>query len=206
MAPDGVPSTVFLDRDGTLNRKAPDGEYVTSPDDLVLLPGAARAVRRLNDAGVRVVLVTNQRGVARGLMSADDYRAVHGRLCAQLAAAGAHLDAAYACFHEQASCACRKPQPGLLLRAAAEDPAIRLEESALVGDSCSDIEAGRAAGVLTVLLAEATSGAARPCRPDAVAPDLAAAVTLLLTGRRAGGQAGSGKKNSSYCRVTTSRP
>ncbi|HEV7657199.1 MAG TPA: HAD-IIIA family hydrolase [Mycobacteriales bacterium] len=169
--------TAFLDRDGTLNVKAPEGSYVTSPDAVVLLPGAGSAVRRLNEAGVRVVLVTNQRGLARGLLTPAGYAAVADRLRALLAADGARLDASYMCPHE-AGCDCRKPRPGLLLRAMADDPGISPGGAVLVGDAESDVAAGIAAGVRTVRLGPpGTATAAGLLRAD-----LAGAVDELLAG------------------------
>ncbi|MDT4894518.1 MAG: D-glycero-D-manno-heptose 1,7-bisphosphate phosphatase, partial [Pseudonocardiales bacterium] len=109
--------TVFLDRDGTINVKAAEGEYVTDPNAVELLPGAAAAIRRLNESGRMVVVVSNQRGVARGVFSRVQLDAVTGRLVRLLAAEGAHVDAFYYCTHGQGECDCRKPLPGLLLRA-----------------------------------------------------------------------------------------
>ena len=172
-----VLDAVFLDRDGTLNVKALEG-YVTRPDDLVLLPGAAAAVRRLNERGVPVLLVTNQRCIARGLLSDAGYAAVAARLRRLLAAAGARLDSEYVCPHDAGHCDCRKPLPGLLRRAVLDRPGLDLRRCALVGDTESDVAAGRAVGAATIRLAPmGTSSAA-----DATAPDLAAAVGLLLTG------------------------
>src|ERR1022692_2999519 len=108
---------VFLDRDGTLNVKPPDGEYIERPEALELLPGAADAVRMLNRAGLWAGVVTNQRGVALGRMSAEDLDAVHERFRYLLRLEGAFVDAIYACPHQIGTCACRKPHPGLLLRA-----------------------------------------------------------------------------------------
>lgn len=169
-------STVFLDRDGTLNVKAPEGSYVASPADLVLLPGAADAVRRLNQAGVFVVLVTNQRGIARGLVSLDAYTGVMERLTRELAAAGAHLDAVYMCPHEKDTCDCRKPAPGLLLRAARAHPGIDLSDAVTVGDAESDIAAGQAAGTRTIRLATPPVASSA----DHVVPDLGTAVSVIL--------------------------
>lgn len=168
-------STVFLDRDGTLNVKAPEGAYVARPQDLVLLPGAAAAVARLNRAGMRTVLVTNQRWLARAGADPAHYAATHARLVELLAAAGAHLDAAYHCPHERGTCDCRKPRPGLLHRAA-RDLDLDLTSAVLVGDADSDVAAGRAAGVRTVLL---RSPVPVETDADAVAADLGAAVDLL---------------------------
>ncbi len=177
-------TTAFLDRDGTINRKAAEGEYVGSPDLMELLPGAAYAVRRLNLAGVLVVIVTNQRGVATGSMTIDDVNAVNGRLVDLLAASGAHVDAVYVCPHGEGDCGCRKPLPGLLHLAASDHPTIELSRSVLIGDSESDIGAGVAAGVATIRIAASTE----PTAADATVRDLAEAVDVALSdGRRSRG-------------------
>lgn len=168
------PAVVFLDRDGTLNQKAPDGGYVRRAGDLQLLPGAGTAVRRLNEAGVRVLVVTNQRGVARGLMTEPDLDLVHARLEGLLRGYGAHLDGVYTCLHAESTCACRKPLPGLLLRAARERD-LDLSQAVMVGDADSDVAAGQAAGVATIRLADRTDP-----RADATVGTLADAVDLLL--------------------------
>jgi D-glycero-D-manno-heptose 1,7-bisphosphate phosphatase len=167
-------ATVFLDRDGVLNRKPAEGEYVTQAGDLELLPGAARACALLRAAGARLVVVTNQRGVALGRMGPGDLEAVHGRLGELLAAEGGALDAIYACPHERGVCDCRKPAPGLFLRAAADDPAIDLGRAAMVGDSPVDVEAAHRLGLPVVLVAAEGSDA------EHVAPSLEAAVPWLL--------------------------
>lgn len=169
-------TTAFLDRDGTLNVKAAEGAYVTAPEEMRLLPGAGQAVRRLNDAGVFVVLVTNQRGIARGLFTEADYAAVTERLVEQLAEEGAVLDAIYVCPHENDACDCRKPAPGMLLQAAREHPAVDLAGAVMVGDSEADVTAGAAAGAATIRIAaaEVATGA------DAVVPDLDDAVSWIL--------------------------
>jgi D-glycero-D-manno-heptose 1,7-bisphosphate phosphatase len=163
----------LLDRDGTLNRKAPDGEYVTDPGALELLPGAAHAVRRLNDAGVAVAVVTNQRAIALGRLTPDELDVIHERLRTELSRSGGRVDAVYHCPHEAGTCACRKPEPGLLLRAA-RDFGARPDEAVMIGDASSDVEAGRRFGALTVQLTDGPSGA------DLAAPDLAAAVSEVL--------------------------
>ncbi len=169
-----VPRSVFLDRDGTLNVPAAVGEYVTDPEDLVLLPGAAGAVRRLNEAGIWVGVVTNQRGVSLGRMPAEALEAIHVRLRTLLAQAGARLDGIWACPHGLQACDCRKPQPGLLIQARREFPEIDFACSAIIGDSYADVEAGQALGLLTVLLG------AHGAQADLVVPDLPAAVEALL--------------------------
>jgi D-glycero-D-manno-heptose 1,7-bisphosphate phosphatase len=171
-------STVFLDRDGTINVKPAEGEYVTSPAELVLLPAAGRAVARLNAAGLRTVLVTNQRWLSGPAGSPVRYAAIHARLGELLAAQGARLDAAYHCPHPAGACDCRKPAPGMLLRAAREHR-IELEKAVIIGDSDSDLLAGRAAGTRTILLAPGPAQLAA-ANADAVAGDLPAAVRLIL--------------------------
>ncbi|MEE6179230.1 D-glycero-alpha-D-manno-heptose-1,7-bisphosphate 7-phosphatase [Mycobacterium sp. 050134] len=170
--------TVFLDRDGTVNVKAPDGEYITSPADLVLLPGAARAIAALNQRGVRTVLVTNQRWLSRPSADLARFAAVHARLQELLAAEGARLDAAYHCPHAAGTCDCRKPLAGMLTRAAREH-GLDLAEAVMIGDSDSDMLAGKAAGTATVLVG---TGGRDAGGADAVAEDLAAAVRLILGG------------------------
>ncbi|TWE12640.1 D-glycero-alpha-D-manno-heptose-1,7-bisphosphate 7-phosphatase [Rudaeicoccus suwonensis] len=149
---------VFLDRDGTLNVHRPG--YVADPARLVLLPGAARAVARLNAAGCRVVLVTNQRGIATGRLTRAGLLLVHRTLVAQLAAQGAHLDALQVCPHDVGTCTCRKPAPGLfetaLRRATWASPA----RCAMVGDQPSDILPAAELGMTTVLLGEGTASLA----------------------------------------------
>ena len=176
------PATVFLDRDGTINVKAPEGAYITRPDELALLPGAADAVRRLNDAGIEVVVVTNQRGIARGIMSEADYDAVTEALAGQLATHGASWRAVLHCPHDHGCCDCRKPAPGLIDRARAELPGLDGDGAVLIGDSESDVEAGRRAGLRTVLLADPSDDKGRSSIADHVTPTLADAVDWLLTG------------------------
>jgi len=170
--------TVFLDRDGTLNVPAAPGEYIREPERLALLPGAGAAVRRLNEAGLRLVLVTNQRWMSQ--LGADPvlFTATQARLAALLASEGARLDAAYHCPHALRSCRCRKPAPGMLLRAATE---LRLDlaRSIIVGDARSDLQAGRAAGAGTVWISD--DGAHSPLA-DAVCRDLTAVAHRLLDG------------------------
>ncbi|OBA57558.1 histidinol phosphate phosphatase [Mycobacterium sp. 1100029.7] len=165
--------TVFLDRDGTINVKAADGAYIRSPAELVLLPDAAQAVAALNAAGLRTVLVTNQRWLSEPSTDPAHFAAIQQRLRDLLAAHGAHLDAEYHCPHAADSCDCRKPLAGMLVRAAREH-GFELTESVMIGDSDADVAAGRAAGAVTVLLRVGGGDA------DYVVDDLAAAVRLIL--------------------------
>jgi D-glycero-D-manno-heptose 1,7-bisphosphate phosphatase len=163
-----LPRLVLLDRDGTINAKAPDGEYVEAPEALELLPGAAAAVARLNRAKVPVAVVTNQRGVALGRMSIDDLNRVHAAMAAGLAAQGAHVDGLYVCPHATGTCTCRKPEPDMLLDAL-RDFGVAAEDAVMIGDSDSDVEAGIRAGTATIRL-----------DPGGETPDLAAFVDRLL--------------------------
>lgn len=142
--------TVFLDRDGVLNRKAPNGDYVKAWEEFAWLPGVREAVRLLNVAGILVVVVTNQRGVAKGLMSANDVNRIHRRMQDELRQMGAHLDAIYFCPHEVGQCRCRKPEIGLFLQAQSELSGIEFSRSFIVGDSLADIEAARRIGAIPV--------------------------------------------------------
>ena len=141
----------FLDRDGTL---IVDEHYLADPARVRLRPGAARAVARLNAAGLPVVVVTNQSGIARGLLTEDDYARVHARLVALLAADGARVDATYHCPHHPdygAACACRKPGLALFQQAASEH-ALDLARSAYVGDKLRDVLPAARTGGLGVLV------------------------------------------------------
>jgi len=149
-------AAVFLDRDGTINREV---NYLADPADLELLPGAAEALRRLKDAGYLLCVVTNQSGVARGLLDEDRLAEVHVRLRELLSAEGVQLDWIGYCPHHptegrtgyRANCSCRKPRPGMLLEAAARLN-IDLDRSWCVGDSMRDLKAGERVGVMGLLV------------------------------------------------------
>jgi D-glycero-D-manno-heptose 1,7-bisphosphate phosphatase len=139
-------TTIFIDRDGVLNEKPPEHTYVTTWDDFRFIPGAIEAVRSMNSARLRVIAITNQRGVARGIMTIEDLDHLHRRMNDELLAAGAHLDAIYYCPHADNSCDCRKPKVGLFLQAQSDFPDIAFPETYVVGDSDRDMEAGRRLG------------------------------------------------------------
>jgi D-glycero-D-manno-heptose 1,7-bisphosphate phosphatase len=146
----------FLDRDGVINRKAPGNGYITTWEDMEILPGVPASIAKLNEAGFRVIVVSNQRCVAKGLITTANLESLHDRMKLYLAESNARIDAIYYCPHENfPACRCRKPQPGMLLKAA-RDHDIDLASSWMIGDSAADIEAGKRAGCQTVLL---TSGA-----------------------------------------------
>ncbi len=143
---------VFLDRDGVINRKAPEGQYVTRWEQMEFLPAVPEAVRLFNQAGLFVVVVSNQRCVAKGLITTAELESMHLRMQREFEVADATLDAIYYCPHEnEPACGCRKPQPGLLLEAAREHQ-IDLAESWMIGDSQRDVGAGKNAGCRTVLV------------------------------------------------------
>jgi D-glycero-D-manno-heptose 1,7-bisphosphate phosphatase len=187
-------AAVFIDRDGTLTEEV---GYVNHPRRLRLLPRSGQAVRRLNEASIAAVVVTNQAGIARGYFSEDVLSAVNASLVAQLKDEGAHLDGIYVCPHHptegeppyRMACDCRKPSPGLLLRAASE-LGLDLRGSTLVGDKPSDLVAAGAVGARAVLVLTGYGLGeweyrrdTFPLKPDHVAPDLLDAVEWVIEGR-----------------------
>jgi D-glycero-D-manno-heptose 1,7-bisphosphate phosphatase len=181
---------VFLDRDGTVIEEI---EYLASPRQVRLIAGAADAIGRLNALGIPVVVVTNQAGVARGYFPESRVAEVHAHLDRLLAERSAHIDRYYVCPHHpqegkapyRRECDCRKPRPGMLLRAAA-DLGLDLSASCLIGDKLSDLEAGASAGCQTILvrtgygaLHEGMAVAQNPCLL-VVADSLAEAVDAWL--------------------------
>ncbi|MEK6718782.1 MAG: HAD-IIIA family hydrolase [candidate division NC10 bacterium] len=146
------PRAVILDRDGVLNRKPPKAEYVRSWAEFEWLPGAIEGVRLLKAAGYKVIIITNQAGIGRGVMTEADLLAIHSRMQAELSAASAAVDAIYYCPHAwDANCACRKPRPGLFFQTQREHH-LDLTKTVFVGDDERDLEAGAAAGCPTFLV------------------------------------------------------
>lgn len=125
---------------------------MTSWSEFRLLPGVPDAIRKLNEAGLRVLVVSNQRGIALGLYTAETVLAIHAEFQKVLALHGARVHGCYFCPHDKAQCNCRKPLPGLFEQAVKDFPDIRPESSAMLGDSLSDIEFGRKLGMLTIFL------------------------------------------------------
>lgn len=166
-------SAVFLDRDGVINRKAPDGEYITSWSEFEFLPGALEGLRDLTRFDGRIVVVTNQRGVALGRMSEQDLMDIHRRMAEAVAEAGGRLDAVYYCPHD-GGCGCRKPDVGMFQQAA-DELGLTLGQSTMVGDSCSDMLAAERVGARCIFI-----GPRNAVPADHVAADLAAAVPWIL--------------------------
>lgn len=149
-----LPTTVFLDRDGVINRKMPEGSYVERWEQFEFLPGAIEALEMLAGARTRAVVVTNQRGVALGRMTLAAVDEVHQRMQAALAVGHAQCAAVLVCPHEEGECDCRKPRVGLFRQARALIPEIDMSRSAVVGDSASDLLAAAALGCPFYLVAE----------------------------------------------------
>jgi D-glycero-D-manno-heptose 1,7-bisphosphate phosphatase len=175
---------VFIDRDGTINEER---EYLYRTDDFAFIPGAPQAIRRLNEAGYLVIIVTNQSGVARGYYTEEDVHLLHRHVAAQLEQSGARVDAWYYCPHHPSGrgsyalpCRCRKPLPGMLLEAAGRFD-IDLEASVMIGDKLVDVQAGRAAGCRPILVRTGYGAEEEHSCPDEIEvfDDLAAAVDSL---------------------------
>jgi D-glycero-D-manno-heptose 1,7-bisphosphate phosphatase len=176
-------AAVFVDRDDTL---MVDVKYCADPALVKLIPGAAEGLRALRQAGYRVVVVTNQSGIGRGFFNAETLDRVNNRLRDELRQQGADYDALYYCPHApEEDCLCRKPKPGLLLKAASELN-IDLASSYTLGDRDLDIGAGKAAGTKTILVSitDRPDGTASDPLPDFVASNLADAANFILSRTR----------------------
>ena len=168
---------VFLDRDGVLNRRSSVKRYVTTPQELELLPGAREGLSLLSAHGYGIVIVTNQQGVARGQLSSEALAAVHDELRRQVSGAATFLDILVCPHSEFEGCPCRKPRPGMLLEAARRH-AIPLARTFFVGDNPTDVAAGHAAGTRTIYVGEPEALAGQT--PDFLAGDLIAAARIIL--------------------------
>jgi histidinol-phosphate phosphatase family protein len=177
------PQAVFLDRDGTVME---DAHYISTPDQVRLLPGAAAAVRRINEAGIPVIVVTNQSGIGRGIFGLEDYEAVRTHFESLLRAEGAHIDASYFCPHAPTvspECGCRKPGTKMFEDATRDfelDPA----RAAFVGDRWRDVVASKKLGGRGIMVESAmtTSEDRRLAKQDGIetAPTIVEAVNMLL--------------------------
>jgi histidinol-phosphate phosphatase family protein len=175
---------VFLDRDGVLIENQP--EYVRLWTQVQFLPGSIRAVQQLNASCYAIVLVTNQSAVGRGIISLEEAMRINQRVVDEVAVRGGRIDATYMCPHNPSEgCQCRKPAPGMLLRAAAELD-LDLARSYMVGDAISDVEAGWSAGVPSILVRTGRGNEqVRSAPPDfqttlRIVADLPAAVRHIL--------------------------
>ncbi len=183
---DGV-AAAFLDRDGVINN---NGRYVNTVDDFELIPGAADAIRRLNDAGIPVIVVTNQGSVALEYLSRDELERIHDKMDRLLADHGAHADAVYAALAYPEGTIpeltkvskYRKPNVGMIDRAR-DELGVSPEQSYVVGDATSDILMGKRAGCFSILVETGFGGedGKAEATPDIVVADLTAAVDLILS-------------------------
>lgn len=149
--------TILLDRDGVLNRRPPRGQYVHRVAEFEWLPGALDALRLLTSSGYRLLVISNQAGVARGAMTEADLMAVHDRMIADAQAAGGRIDGAYYCRHDwDAGCDCRKPRPGMLLQAQREHH-FDLSRTPYIGDDDRDGEAAELAGAPFIQVSDGAS-------------------------------------------------
>lgn len=173
----------LIDRDGTINVER---DYLSDPEQLELIPGAAEGLRRLRDLGLGLIVVTNQSGIARGYFSMETLEAIHTRLRELLASEGITLDGLYICPHgPDEACDCRKPLPGMALQAA-KDLNFAPNQAFVIGDKAADVELGQALGAVSILV---RTGYGRQfeskCHPQHVADDLKAAaewITLQIKG------------------------
>lgn len=176
---------VFVDRDGVINRKAPEGEYISRWSEFQLLPGVVSAISKLNSSGRHVIVLTNQRGVALGLYTSEQVKTLHHELQRHLAKHGARIDAFYFCPHDKDQCNCRKPKPGLFRQAFRDFPGASSLNSIVIGDSISDIEGAHNLGIPAIFI----TGDPKTQKPgakqaaesaDGVAVSLAEAISQYL--------------------------
>ena len=183
-------TAVFLDRDGTINEEM---GYINHLDRFVLLPSAAAAIRKINESGLKAVVVTNQSGVARGYFPKELIDQVHQKMRDLLEEEGAFLNGIYSCTHaplskgESGGCGCRKPKIGLM-KQAAQELNLDLEKSYVVGDRLKDVEMARNAGAKAILVLTGYGkgeleflGPSSKVQVDFVAEDLAEAVEWILS-------------------------
>lgn len=171
---------VFLDRDGVINQKPAPAEYVKKWEEFTFLPQVKKALKKLCDAGFWLFIVTNQPGVARGMMSRKDLENIHRRMVKDMVADGIEIKGIYSCPHGwNEGCFCRKPKPGLLYQAAAEN-AVELYDSFFIGDDERDITAGKSAGCRTVFIGNRRDLQKKDLKPDIMAKSLSEAVEKIL--------------------------
>lgn len=175
---------LILDRDGVINQRITSG-YVTCWEEFVFLPGALEALRLLNANHYRVIVVSNQAGVGKGLMTASDLDEITRKFTAKVEAQGGRILRVYYCTHRaEDGCPCRKPKPGLLLSAQAEYH-FALDRTFLVGDNETDLRAAQAAGCPAIMVSGKPPAALEklPHAPRAIVPSLLAAAEFLIGGR-----------------------
>jgi len=174
-------SAIFLDRDGVIIRKALEGEYVADWSEVEFLPGSLEAIAAFCRFGYKVIIVTNQRGVATGKIELSKLKEIHFRMIDVVASRGGRISGIYFCPHDlPEGCSCRKPKPGMLLQAAAEHR-LRLPECWMVGDSETDIAAGKSAGCKTALITPLEGSQQWALKPDFSVESLELAADRILS-------------------------
>jgi len=159
-----VQSAVFIDRDGVINKKMPEGDYVKDWSEFSFLPGVFEGLRILKDKGFLLIVVTNQRCIARGIITEEKLKEIHKLMINEMEKNRTGVNAIYHCPHENnEKCDCRKPEPGMILRAAndfmSKGIQIDMEKSYMIGDSEKDILAGKAVKLRTILIGETSDHA-----------------------------------------------
>ncbi len=145
---------IFIDRDGVTNVRPPKGEYVCDPVEFIWLPGAKEAIKKLNDAGFFIIMITNQAGIAKGLMTEVDFYDVQKKMMSDLSDIDAHIDDVFFCPHgPDDGCECRKPKPGMLFEAQIKY-AIDLSKCILIGDDVRDIITAHNAHMRGILITD----------------------------------------------------
>lgn len=174
---------IILDRDGVINYDSV--EYIKSPDEWLPIPGSLDAIAQLNRSGFRVLIVTNQSGIARGYYDIDTLDLIHEKMMQELASVGGYIEEIFFCpHHPDELCSCRKPQPGMLFQIAEKYP-INLQETFFIGDSIGDIRAAQTAGCMPILVLTGNGEHTLAKYPELMSipnfPDLARAVEYVLS-------------------------
>lgn len=174
---------IFLDRDGVIIEKAPEGEYISDCSEVNFLPGALQAISDFCHKGYKVIVVTNQRGVATGKIQPFKLEEIHTMVTQAVTRYGGEFAGIYCCPHDISErCSCRKPEPGMLLQAATKH-GLDLEQCWIIGDSYTDIGAGKSAHCKTVLITGSEPRSHCAEAPDIVVTSLAEAAKLILSPR-----------------------
>lgn len=182
-------AVAFLDRDGVINENL-ENDYVKSWDEFQFIQGVKQAIKALTDANCKVIIISNQAGIGKGIMSAEAVEKINARMVKEIEHCGGKVAATYYCPHRpDENCECRKPKPGMLLKAERE-LGVKLLQAYLIGDKISDIQAGAQVGCKTILVKtgwgreQIKKRSEWPIEPDYIAPDLSEAVKLILASEK----------------------
>lgn len=169
---------VFLDRDGVINQKMPESDYVKNWQEFIFLPGVLDALKILSKLNYKNIIVTNQRGIARGFLTEDDLAKIHQKMLDVIEKNNARIDKIYYCPHEIDACDCRKPSPKMFLQAR-RDFSLDLSSSWIIGDSESDILSGKIIGAKTILITRFFDANTSLVEPDYVVDKFLQAVEII---------------------------